>query len=179
MTRYQLVKLVSWAGTLHTHKRLQKVVFLLQAAGCPLEADFFLDVIGPYSEDVARLSDELVRQGLLEETSTGDLVDLVFSYRLSEQGRERMEQLEHTDQGRPLAAQMAPFETLARKLLQADPKDLEVAGTMTYFHRQGRDWPQAVEKTCTYKGIAAERPQVGRAEALARAVEESAQKSAA
>src|SRR5713226_2600892 len=35
MTRYQLAKLVQWAGTLRTRKRMQKVVYLLQLAGCP------------------------------------------------------------------------------------------------------------------------------------------------
>jgi hypothetical protein len=30
---------VDWAGTLHLRKRIQKVVYLLQVAGCPLEAE--------------------------------------------------------------------------------------------------------------------------------------------
>jgi hypothetical protein len=42
MTRYELAKLAAWAETLHSRKRLQKVVFLLHTAGCPLEADFIL-----------------------------------------------------------------------------------------------------------------------------------------
>jgi hypothetical protein len=36
MNRYQLAKIVDWAGTLETRKRMQKVVYLLQVAGCPL-----------------------------------------------------------------------------------------------------------------------------------------------
>ena len=64
MTRYQLAKLVEWAGTLNSRKRLQKVVFMLQAAGCPLQAEFYLNHYGTYSlEDVTRLTDEMVRLG--------------------------------------------------------------------------------------------------------------------
>lgn len=46
MTRYQLAKLISWAGTLHSRKKMQKVVFMLQAAGCPLDAEFYLHLYG-------------------------------------------------------------------------------------------------------------------------------------
>lgn len=55
MTRYQLAKLVEWAGELRSRKRLQKVVYLLQAAGAPIEAEFTLHHYGPYSFDVAQL----------------------------------------------------------------------------------------------------------------------------
>jgi hypothetical protein len=32
MNRYQLAKIVEWAGTLDARKRIQKVVYLLKAA---------------------------------------------------------------------------------------------------------------------------------------------------
>ena len=62
MNRYQLAKIVQWAGTLRSRKRMQKMIFLLQAAGCPLDADYDLHHYGPYSQDVARLTDEMVRR---------------------------------------------------------------------------------------------------------------------
>ena len=61
MNRYQLAKLVEWAGCLHTRKRLQKLVYMLQSAGCPLEAEFTLHHYGPYSQEIAGLSDAMVR----------------------------------------------------------------------------------------------------------------------
>lgn len=73
MTRYQLAKLVQWAGTLHTRKRLQKVIYMLQSVGCPLEAEFYLHHYGTYSEDVARVADEMVRLQMLKETSAPSL----------------------------------------------------------------------------------------------------------
>ena len=35
MTKYQLAKLIQFVGNLETRKRMQKVVYLLQSAGCP------------------------------------------------------------------------------------------------------------------------------------------------
>jgi len=83
MDSYQLAKIVQWVGTLHTRKRLQKVVYLLQAAKCPLDADFFLHHYGPYSNDVARLTDTLVGQQLLIEKEEEAGVGKKFEYELS------------------------------------------------------------------------------------------------
>jgi uncharacterized protein YwgA len=174
MTRYELAKLVSWADTLHSRKRLQKVVFLLQAAGCPLNADFILHHFGPYSEHVSRLTDELVRLDLLKEAATDNSVGQQYSYRLSERAREKMRHLEESKQGRLMAEQMAPFETMAKGLLREDLKDLEVAATVMYFRKQRLDWPQATEKACAFKNIPLDGPLAARATALARSVEESA-----
>ena len=74
MNRYQLAKIVDWAGTLETRKRMQKVVYLLQVAGCPLGADYTLHHYGPYSHDVARLTDEMVQASLLVEKTTSNAV---------------------------------------------------------------------------------------------------------
>jgi uncharacterized protein YwgA len=179
MTRYQLAKIVSWADPLDTRKRLQKVVFMLQVAGCPLEADFALHHYGPYSEEVARLTDELVRVGLLEEQAINNKVGQQFRYRLTAAARERMAQLEGGEHGQALASQMAPFQEVARSLLPADLKELEVAATMLYFRRQSHDWPEAIEKTRAFKNIPEGSTLLQRAERLARKVEELSRRSAA
>ena len=59
MNRYQLAKIVDWVGTFRSRKRMQKLSFTLQAAGCPLDAEYELHPYGPYSDDVARLTGEL------------------------------------------------------------------------------------------------------------------------
>jgi uncharacterized protein YwgA len=179
MTRYQLLKLISWAGTLHSRKRLQKVAYLLQAAGCPLEAEYYLDIIGPYSEDVRHRLDELVVLSLLVEQVETIGESEIYNYRLTDEAKEQLARFERTEEGRGLPKQMAPFESLARTLLRAEPKELEVAGTLLYLQRQGRDWPQALEKTRTYKHLPADSPLVTRAEKLARLVEDSTRKEAA
>src|SRR5579872_150907 len=157
MTRYQLAKLVEWAGTLHTRKRLQKVVFMLQAAGCPLDAEFYLHHYGPYSEDVARLTDEMTRKGLLEEEAEPAPGGLKYSYRLPGAVAQQVLDLEQTEDGKTWAAQMVPYESKAKRLLQTDVKDLEYASTILYFHVQGDEWSQAVEKAVAFKGTPAVR----------------------
>jgi uncharacterized protein YwgA len=116
MTRYQLAKLVQWAGTLRTRKRLQKAVFMLQASGCPLDAEFILHHYGPYSQEVARLSDEMVETDLLGEESRPNQVGLQYCYSLTEHAKERIAQLEATPQGQQMVSQLEGFEKRARQL---------------------------------------------------------------
>src|SRR5262245_59391417 len=87
MNRYQLARIVDWAGTLGTRKRMQKVAYLLQVAGCPLDAAYTLHHYGPYSQEVARLTDEMVQAGILVEMAGSNSVGQQFSYRLTEGAR--------------------------------------------------------------------------------------------
>jgi hypothetical protein len=170
MDRYQLAKIVGWAGTLHSRKRMQKVVYLLQQAGCPLEADYILHRYGPYSQDVARLTDEMVGVNLLQEQSESNPLGQQFSYRLGERARARVAEFEATPEGRTFSRRMAGFEAEARRLLGADLKELEVASTIVFFRRQGNDWSVAVERACAFKDLKKGSPVVERSEALARRI---------
>jgi uncharacterized protein YwgA len=82
MTEYQLAKLVQMAGSLKTRKRLQKATYLLQAAGCPLAADFILHLYGPYSHEVAYLADALTARGVLREEETPLPAGREYTYEL-------------------------------------------------------------------------------------------------
>jgi uncharacterized protein YwgA len=170
MTRYQLVKLVEWVGTLNSRKRLQKVVFLLQAAGCPVEADYTLHHYGPYSQEVARLSDEMVQLNLLAESSERNQVGMQYSYELTERATKEIAELEKTPKGISLAKQLAPFEIKAKELLNTDLWLLEVASTLVYFRQQGHDWPESVERTCKFKSLelSSNRKFITKVEKLAR-----------
>ena len=151
MNRYQLAKLVQWAETLHTRKRLQKVVFMLKAAGCPLEAEFTLHHYGPYSQEVARLSDEMVRSGLLDEITGHNVMGLEYSYRLPATTEQQVAELESIPQGKAWAGEIRCFEKLAKELVTTDLKQLEYASTIVFFRQRGLDWPTAVEKACDFK----------------------------
>jgi uncharacterized protein YwgA len=155
MNRYQLAKLVSWAGQLQARKRLQKVVYMLQAAGCPFDADYILHHYGPYSEGLARLTDEMVRNTLLEEKPHDMPMGKQYSYQVSEAAQKEIRDLEATEQGKRWAEELAPFETRAKELLAADLKQLEYASTIVYFRRQGLAWDTAVEKATTFKNTMA------------------------
>jgi len=172
MTRYQLAKLIEWAGVLKTRKRLQKVVYLLQANGCPLNAEYTLHHYGPYSSDVAQLADEMVRAGLLEEEETPNQArGQSFQYRLSTRARDKLAQLEQQqNNSRPLG-QLGSFQTLAVQLLnEKDLQKLEYAATVVYFQRQGKSWEQARLAAAQFKGEKPDSKVMSAAESLARGI---------
>src|SRR5262245_33423397 len=109
MTRYQLAKLVALAGTLSSRKRIQKVVHLLECAGCPVGADYRLHLYGPYAPAVASLLNELVRHGVLVETCERTAGGELYSYTLSDAGRGSLREYEATNAGRAEAEALRPF----------------------------------------------------------------------
>lgn len=170
MNRYQLAKIVDWAGTLETRKRMQKVLYLLQVAGCPLSADYTLHHYGPYSQEVARLTDEMVQASILSEMATRNAVGQQFSYRLSDSARSNLAIFESSPAGQTQAAQLDDFLRDKRWLLEQDLKELEYAATIVFFRKQGHDWPSAIEKMCQFKGLTNGGQVVERASALARQI---------
>lgn len=167
MTRYQLAKLVQWAGSLNSRKRLQKVVYLLQAGRCPLDVKYFLHHYGPYSEDVARLADEMVQVGLLQESCDPNEVGVQYSYALTPHAIAQMRELEKSADGKQPAKPLAAFEAQAKELLATDLALLEVASTIAYFRKQDYSWSAAVEKTCQFKNLPTNAKVVTQAEGLA------------
>ena len=170
MTRYQLVKLVALAGTLTSRKRVQKVVYLLQAGGCPLGADFQLHFYGPYSQQVAGLLNELVRQGLLVETCVTHPGGEQYTYALSPAGRESLEAYEKTAAGHLAAGALRPYEGRFRQLVGRDLGELELAATVAFHWERYHDWGRAVARAGVLKKVAADHPKMASALALARSV---------
>jgi uncharacterized protein YwgA len=151
MTRLQLAKLIQWAGTFRSRKRMQKVCFLLQTSGCPLEMEYHLDSIGPYSEDLARLTDEMTRIGLLQEEAEGHKFHQRFNYWLTRKAAKQLAEIEASRAPTELA-ELAPFELLFRQMLEKDVQDLENAATLVYLLQCGRERSQVVEQVCARKG---------------------------
>ena len=136
---------------------MQKVVYLLQSAGCTaLDAEFMLHHYGPYSQDVAALTDQMVSAGLLlEEAEPNQQIGSSYSYRLSDSAKVSLERFERGESGKEMAAGMQRFQVRAEELFKADLKELEYAATVAYFFRQDADWKIAESKTCTFKKIEA------------------------
>jgi uncharacterized protein YwgA len=132
---------------------MQKVVYLLKAAGCPYDADFYLHHYGPYSTDVAQLTDELVRLDLLEETERANPVGKQYSYSLPSEVLNSLHDFEQTQAGNAALQEMQPYEEIAKALLQEDVSRLEHAATIAYFKNQGWDWPDAVKRACEFKRL--------------------------
>ncbi len=59
MRDYWLAKLISSITEVDSRKRLQKSIYLLQRAGCPLRFSYILHYYGPYSFDLAGLIEQL------------------------------------------------------------------------------------------------------------------------
>ncbi len=172
MQPYHLAKLIAWteSGELKSRKRIQKVVYLLQRAGCgALDAEFTLHHYGPYSQDVAALTDQMVSAGLLmEKAEPNQMVGSSYSYRLSDSAKKSLAQFEEEEPGRKMAADMQPFHSRATELLKTDLRKLEYAATAAYFYWREQDWKTALDRTCEFKEVKADGDVVTAAVELAK-----------
>jgi uncharacterized protein YwgA len=155
---------------LRTRKRLQKVAYLLQAAGCPFDDDFGLHHFGPYSFEVAERADEMTNLGLLREERVSNFAGHQYNYALAEETKARLVDLEATPAGRASAEELAPYEARAKELLSRDVRELEVAATIAFFRQQGFSRPEALTQACNFKRLNAQDELVQRADALADSV---------
>jgi hypothetical protein len=171
MEKYPLAKLVQWSGSggVAGRKRLQKVIFFLQKAGCPFGADYTLHHYGPYSRDVAETCDELVASGLLEEKPEMNTVGTQYTYKVAATGEAALTQTEQRFSDR--ASALNAFQSLAKELLQKDLWELELGSTILYFHEKSSDWDEAVRRACEFKKVDRQKePAAPAAEALAKKV---------
>jgi uncharacterized protein YwgA len=153
MDRYQLATLSSWAGEcgIQGRKRLQKVVFFLQAAGCPLGSRFTLHHYGPYSRDVADTCDEMVAMGLLQEEVTANAAGAQYSYRLTANAKQLLVDTSAKDAAR--ADAIARFRELGVRLLGEDLWRLELSSTILCFYQQSRNWDDALRRASEFKKV--------------------------
>lgn len=155
MNAYQLARLVEWADTLKTRKRLQKVVYFLQQAKCPIDAEYTLHLYGPYSADVAQRTDMMVQAQLLkEEEIPNSIAGRSFSYKLSDLARQQLDRIGLDSVKQQRHAEFNRFESLARQLLEEpDLQKLEFAATIAYFRNHVADgaWQAAREAAATFK----------------------------
>jgi len=164
MNRLQLATLLSWAGDdgVAGRKRLQKVVFFLQQAGCPCDCHFTLHHFGPYSRDVAELCDEMVVAGLIEEDGGAQAGSKQYKYALKPQTREMLNQASY--------GQMTQFRDLGEKLIKEKLWSLELGSTILYFHRQLGDWDVAKSRACEFKKVVVDSEQSREALILAQQI---------
>ena len=158
MDQYQLAKLVQSAQELSpdglkSRKRMQKVVFLLKCAGCPVDAGYLLHFYGPYSAEVAQVTDELVHAGLLVEEPTQNQIGKQFNYKLKTGAADSISSFEETAVGVDARNGFARFEKQAKCLLARDLNALEYAATIAYFHERELDWHSAFQRTCEFKRL--------------------------
>lgn len=167
MNRLQFATLLSWAGDagFKGRKRLQKLVFFLQEAGCPLHCRFTLHNFGPYSRDVADACDEIVAAGLVEETggsSAGDPYSQ-YSYSLKPNTAQLLRDLHDP--------KLSQFQALASELINEHLWTLELGSTILFFYRQTGNWDEALQGACDFKKVLKEKIGSQRALKLAKRFE--------
>jgi uncharacterized protein YwgA len=163
MNRHQLATLLSWAGEqgFSGRKRLQKVVFFLQQAGCDLGCHYTLHHFGPYSQDVADACDEMVAAGLVIETGGPQSTTKQYSYTLKPEIRDSVSTTPES--------QIQQFQTLGKELIETDLWQLELGSIILFFRfqaesvsyqtrltcvrRQKSDWNQALEEACNFRKV--------------------------
>lgn len=152
MDKLQLALLTSWAEEeglrgIQGRKRMQKVIYFLQQVGCPIDADYTLHHYGPYSREVANVSDIMVAEGLLnEQGGNGEQ----YAYTLGSQTKMMLDQIGQSEN----AESFQKFRPQAIELLRTDLWKLELGSTILYFYRSGRtkhNWESALREACTYK----------------------------
>lgn len=145
MNRLQLATLLSWAGEdgLDGRKRLQKIVYFLQYAGCDLGCRYTLHHYGPYSRDVADTCDEMVAAKLIEESGGPKAGQMQYTYQLPLKTQRLLEGIDDE--------QMDAFAVLGKRLMGEEIWPLELGSTILFFYEQNGDWQNAMVEACTYK----------------------------
>ena len=149
MNRLQLATLLSWTGEagIQGRKRLQKVVYFLQQAGCSLDCRYTLHHFGPYSRDVADICDEMVAAGLIDESGEPEPYSgyMQYAYKLKPQTVVLLEKTPETS--------MRSFRELGERLIGENLWPLELGSTILFFFQQSNDWSCAMRKACEFKNV--------------------------
>ncbi|MCG0279051.1 MAG: hypothetical protein L5656_11115 [Thermanaeromonas sp.] len=142
LSKYRmLMMLLSAVGQIHGRKKLQKMVYLLQEAGCPFKEEFNYHLYGPYSEELAIKVDEMKFLGLLEErieATTSGYKQYIYS--LSDLGRQYLA-------ATPKNTFRIPpyFEQFAKELARYDARTLELMATLRFLRKMNYSDSEASE----------------------------------
>lgn len=152
MKDYWLSKLISSVEKVDSRKRLQKSIYLLKLADCPLKCDYLLHYYGPYSFELANLIDQLKGSKIIKES-----VDLTgygnqrYISQITNKGKRVLGEFEKSNAGKDLYAQIKRFIPLFKKLNQEDLWILELGATVAYYYEG--NWQEAQAKTAGFKKI--------------------------
>jgi uncharacterized protein YwgA len=135
-----LMMLLGTVGEIHGRKKLQKMVYLLQEAGCPFKEEFDYHLFGPYSEELATKVDEMKFLGLLDEKPGATVSGYTqYIYSLSAAAKQYIK--EHEDSFRlPLH-----FQQLAKELARYDARTLELMATLRFLKKMNYSDAEAAE----------------------------------
>ncbi|MCH7559097.1 MAG: hypothetical protein IIB56_16820 [Planctomycetes bacterium] len=168
MKDYWLAKLISSVTEVDSRKRLQKSIYLLQRADCPLQFSYILHYYGPYSFELAGLIDQLKGADIIDESpeQTG-FGGVRYRSEISQKGKRVLENFQKSKTGKEVYGQIQPFISYFRDLNEEDPWVLELAATVAYFNEG--NWTEAQKQTATFKKLSPNDKNLKKAFALASA----------
>ena len=168
MKDYWLAKLISSVTEVDSRKRLQKSIYLLQRAGCPLQFSYILHYYGPYSFELAGLIDQLKGADIIDESpeQTG-FGGVRYRSEISQKGKRVLENFQKSETGEKMYRQIKPFISCFQDLNEKDLWVLELAATIAYFHEG--EWEEAQKQTATFKKLSENDSKLKQALALASA----------
>jgi uncharacterized protein YwgA len=152
MKEYWLAKLIGSVGEVKSRKQLQKSVYLLQVAGCPLKCDYVLHYYGPYSFELAELTARLKGAGVIEEKPVDVGFGRQYSCNLDPTiGESLLRNFEKTGEGKKAYKDIEKFIERFKYLNSKKLWLLELAATVAFLF-QG-DWETAKKQTAAFKKI--------------------------
>ena len=168
MKDYWLAKLISSVTEVDSRKRLQKSIYLLQRAGCPLQFSYILHYYGPYSFELAGLIDQLKGADIIDESpeQTG-FGGVRYRSKISQKGKSVLANFEKSEIGKDVYGQIEPFISYFLGLNEEDPWVLELAATVAYFN--DGNWTEAQKQTATFKKLSPNDKNLKKAFAIASA----------
>lgn len=144
-------------------KRLQKMVHLMKEGGVDVPAVYYLHHFGPYSSEIASVTDNLVITGVINEQiePLGVFGQYIATYQNSQQP---------SNVNFP-----AKLEALVQRLNSYSTVELEVASTIAFLTSAGDSLPDAIQKTRHMKPFKAIEPVLEKAKTILSIVREAHQ----
>ena len=173
MKDYWLAKLIASVQEVDSRKRLQKSIYLLQLAGCPLRCDYLLHYYGPYSFELSGLVDQLNAAEIIGESKelTG-FGNVRYTSQITDKGSHLLANFEKSQTGKKTHTQIKPFISLFQELNKQDLWILELGATVAYYY--DGDWKEAQAQTAKFKGVATSNSNLRKAVTLAKRFKKSA-----
>src|SRR5690625_3020122 len=110
-------------------KKLQKMIFILQACGVPFQEKYQFHIYGPYSEELTLRMEELCNLGFIYEEKEEMSHYVQYIYEITDEGLEFLNQIQPS---------MPDFTVEAKLLQQESSRFLELTATMLYFQDLNR-----------------------------------------
>lgn len=115
-------------------KKLQKMIFILQACGVPFQEKYQFHIYGPYSEELTLRMEELCNLGFIHEEKEKKSNYVQYIYEITDEGIDFLQQIQ---------PDMPDFANEAKLLQQESSRFLELTATMLFFRNLTK---QEVEK---------------------------------